>query len=74
MNSFGIIDYDLYDSVEVSNEAIQSSNGNNADEPLENLNKLLAQDNNILVQIARDLDPYFVVFDKSTSCEKGYLF
>lgn len=74
LNSFGIIDYDLYDSVEVSNEAIQSSNGNNADEPLENLNKLLAQDNNILVQIARDLDPYFVVFDKSTSCEKGYLF
>ena len=74
LNSFGIIDYDLYDSIEVSNEAIQSSNGNNADEPLENLNKLLAQDNNILVQIARDLDPYFVVFDKSASCEKGYLF
>ena len=57
LNSFGIIDYDLYDSIEVSNEAIQSSNGNNADEPLEDLNKLLAQDNNILVQIARDLDP-----------------
>lgn len=74
LNSLGIIDYDLYDSVKVSNEAIQSSNGNNPDEPLENLNNLLTQDNNILVQIAHDLGPYFVVFDKSASCEKGYLF
>lgn len=63
LNSFGIIDYDLY----ISDIEIPSQEKNNSDEPVKN-------DNSHLVQIVHELERYFVSFDGRNSIKKGSLF
>lgn len=72
LNSFGIVDYDLYNWESPFYTA--EENNSVKESPQIGTNNQFIQEYDILSRISYELYPYYTLFDESASTEKGHIF